>query len=592
MQGRWGPAGDLCFVDQAHFSGFRGNAAQMGRGRADVALIIVDDLRPDLGAYGRSWAATPFMDRLAASSVVFTQAHASMANCAPSRASLLTGLRPNVHGVLDLNTHHRDRHPDLVTLPQRFRQAGYLAVSIGKVFHQKLDDARSWSGQAEWRDNHTYRGLRGDAWAKAGGWTRGWRYNQYHMPDNLRLQHVMRTSRAAGNWSVGINSLLPPFERGEPAHAPEASYTDARLGSFAIATLRRLRAQSRRWLLAVGFVRPHLPFNAPSRHWKTAEAAHAPPPEASIDAAASSRALRLLSPLTAAHLVGGNGEVLDFAGPRQLGPPAASDAAARSRVHGLVRGYAASVAFVDGQVGRLVSALGDADGGNASSTVVALLGDHGIKLGEWGGWGKHTLMATDTHVPLLISAPGIAPRRVHEPVELVDVYPTICHLAGVRTPARQRPPLAGRSLLPLMRGRPPARRVASAVAFSQYPLRRPRRCMGYAVRIRGWTLLQWAADPRRVRAQSAADGRECASHYDLLRVGQIESHKGVLIETPVAANDHPGVVRKLRRRLARVLGLDGLELPTVVIASGSAGGRSGRRRRATHSAAQPAVAGL
>ena len=111
-------------------------------------MLIVDDLRPELGAYGCSWARTPHIDRLAARSVLFQEAFAAVANCAPSRASFLTGLRPRSHGVLDLKTHVRDVLPDVVTLPQRFRAAGYLAVSYGKIYHQFLDDAPSWSAQA------------------------------------------------------------------------------------------------------------------------------------------------------------------------------------------------------------------------------------------------------------------------------------------------------------------------------------------------------------------------------------------------------------------------------------------------------------
>ena len=146
--------------------------------RRNLLLIIVDDLRPDLGLYGRRWARTPHMDVLGAQSTVFTSAFASVANCAPSRASILTGLRPRSHGVLDLTTHVRDRLPNVITLPQAFREAGYLSVSYGKVFHQFLDDKLSWSSQAEFPDNHTYRGLRGAAWTRAGGFHIGFRYNQ------------------------------------------------------------------------------------------------------------------------------------------------------------------------------------------------------------------------------------------------------------------------------------------------------------------------------------------------------------------------------------------------------------------------------
>jgi len=106
-----------------------------GLRRPSVLLVIVDDLRPDLGAYGREWARTPHIDALSRRSVTFTNAHAAVANCNPSRAALLTGRTPHQTGVVDLFTHVRDHIPDVVTLPQRFRRAGYLAVSHGKVVH-------------------------------------------------------------------------------------------------------------------------------------------------------------------------------------------------------------------------------------------------------------------------------------------------------------------------------------------------------------------------------------------------------------------------------------------------------------------------
>ena len=173
------------------------------RMRPDILLLIIDDLRADIGAYGVHWARTPAIDALAAQSVTFLQAHAAVANCAPSRASLLTGLRPNTHGVLDLQTHVRDKHARLTTLPQRFRHAGYLAVSYGKVYHQFLDDEASWSPQAEFADGHAYRGLRGGAWSRAGGWSRGWSYNQYMLPAHRQGQQPLRGGDA--RWLV----LLP-----------------------------------------------------------------------------------------------------------------------------------------------------------------------------------------------------------------------------------------------------------------------------------------------------------------------------------------------------------------------------------------------
>ena len=380
--------------------------------RPDVLLLIIDDLRADLGSYGRAFARTPHIDALSARSTTFLQAHAAVANCAPSRASLLTGLRPDTHGVLDLHTHVRDRHKALTTLPQRFRSAGYLAVSYGKIYHQFLDDEPSWSPQGEFADGHTYRGLRGPAWSRAGGWSKGWSYNQYMTPANRAQQADVSRRRRRGDYSIGINAALPPFEEGPDSDlrtgdAPDSgsataseAYTDERTASRGLRALARLHAQPRPWFLALGFVRPHLPFNAPARYWAQARAAHA------VGAVGTNAyAPPGLSRHTALHLNGGDGELFDFDGPKK------HVTAASSRGQTLAIAYAAAVSFADHQVGRVLGGMRRLALEN--STITVLLSDHGWKLGHYGGWGKHTLTAEDTHVPLMIWSYGFAPKRVH-----------------------------------------------------------------------------------------------------------------------------------------------------------------------------------
>ena len=592
--------------------------------RLNILLLLIDDLRADLGAYGRRWARTPSMDSFSAKSATFLQAHAAVANCAPSRASILTGLRPDTHGVLDLTTHVRARHPHLTTLPQHFREAGYLTVSYGKIFHQFLDDVQSWSPQAEFSDGHSYRGLRGKAWSRAGGWSRGWSYNAYVTPENRAIQAKVARRRRRGDTRVGINSELPRFEIGPRLEASlssarsdrssskflmskdvqssaESVYTDVRIADDGLAALARLRSQRRPWLLALGFIRPHLPFITPSNYWDAAEDAEG---AVGVEATAAPG----LSPLTRSHLSSGDGELFDFRGPR---------AVTASSAHGrqLARAYGAAVSFVDGQIGRVLDALdhahsggdgGDGGGGGGgcggfNSTIVVLLSDHGFKLGHHGGWGKHTLTADDTHVPLMIHSPRFAPKRIHAPVELIDIYPTLCDLAGVPPPhatngaaatsstsnlpvARGRrllsgrgafaaqPPLEGRSLVPLMRRPTPTAFVAEAAAFSQWPYRRRGvHCMGYAVRTQGWLLVQWTLDWRDGTHDVAAGARrrQCEGLHtrnaDLFRVHRNESREGVLREMLVpplhkprghgqaAHLGHPAIVRRLRRRLRQAM---------------------------------------
>ena len=408
---------------------------------------------------------------------------------------------------MDLTTHIRDILPHVVTLPQRFREAGYLSVSYGKIFHQKLDDAPSWSTQRDFPDNHTYRGLRGRAWIQAGGWD-GWRYNQYMLAANREALARPR--------SGGIYSNVPPYERGPSDNPHGHGTTDARIAAFAIAALRQLRAQRLPWLLAVGFVRPHLPFNCPSSFFDAATAVPRVPSE---------RAPIGASALTRAHLSHGDGELWDFKGARaRSGRGAGGSRAGAADPRALRHAYAACVSFADAQAGRVLSALGT--GALARRTIVVLMADHGWKLGHHGGWGKHTLMSADTRVPLLLHVPWLASShgtRVDTPVELIDLYPTLLQLAAL-SPSPTSPRLQGRSLLPLMRGGGGGDGDGGGdvgggggvggggvggggvggggvgggdVAFSQWWDHRTEPCMGYAVRVDGWTLIQWLLEPRR-----------------------------------------------------------------------------------------------
>lgn len=215
------------------------------------------------------------------------------------------------------------------------------------------------------------------------------------------------------------------------------------------------------------------------------------------------------------------------------------------------------------QVGRVLSALEPV----ANSTVVVLASDHGWKLGHYGDhWGKHTLLAADTHVPLLISAPGFRAKRVHAPVELIDIYPTLLELCDVAGPlaSEEQPALEGRSLVPLMRRRTTRRRVASSIAFSQWPITKPSRCMGYAVRTQGWTLIQWTADRRQRGLMVLEEAAECERHVDLFRVDSrrnASSRAGLLREELTAADEHPFVLNRLRRRLAQAMRLPQIRGP-------------------------------
>jgi arylsulfatase A-like enzyme len=565
--------------------------------RLNFLHLVIDDLRPDLGAYGRAWARTPHLDALAARGVVFTQAHASVANCAPSRAALFSGQRPDFSGVHDLHTPLRSRSDSIVTLPEQLRRAGYLTVGYGKILHAE-GDAPSWSTQAEFADNHTCRS------APAGCAGVEWSYWEYTDPRRrARVRSLRRPrpgaeqfTRSSASGDVRSFDLL--HERGPDGNPEGEGFTDHRLATLASRAVWRLGAQPKPWYLCMGFVRPHLPFISPAPFYDAASTAHPLPPRLSPPAGAS--------PLTARSLQeGGPALVVYHFKAKELAPVRSETRGGRRTLslsedgRTLAAAYAAAVAFVDHQVGRVLRELAAA--GLDQQTVVAAMGDHGWKLGHLGGWGKHSLMAQDTHVPLIIAPPPAelpsARRgaRVREPCELLDVYPSLLALARVAADA----PLAGRSLLPALLGRAPPR----GIAFSQWPFgldwKGGPQCTGYAVRTANWTLLQWVTTPVRcsrhrcdgpLRGADAAEWAalppraldRCVEHADLFRTPR---HAGDRPDVePDAANviaRYPAAARRLRQALVAEMQLEPHRAGLALAHHGKpkSGARSRRRRR-------------
>ncbi len=210
----------------------------------NVLFMAVDDLRPELGAYGRSEIHSPHIDRLASEGLLFERAYVQQAVCSPSRTSLLTGLRPDAAQVWDLRTHFRDTVPDVVTLPQYFKENGYHAEWWGKLYHANLLDEVSWTRQGR----------------------------RFEPESNWRAYVTEEANRLAeANEGGG-----PPFERADVA---DDAYPDGKIASHAIEALQRLARTDDPFFLAVGFYKPHLPFNAPARYWDLYDPATIEPPE-------------------------------------------------------------------------------------------------------------------------------------------------------------------------------------------------------------------------------------------------------------------------------------------------------------------------
>ena len=433
--------------------------------RPNVLFIAVDDLRPALGAYGDSVAITPNIDRLAQSGVTFLQAHVQQAVCNPSRASLLTGLRPDSLRVWDLDTDFRTTVPDVVTLPQFFRQQGYFSTVVGKIYHNIFPDTLSWS----------------EPEAKIPGFP----YDPdavYHHRDNLAIQEARKAAAiAAGRQGRHIDQFGLWYLKANATEAvglPDSVYYDGAQTNYAVRKLGDLAARKEPFFFGVGYYRPHLPFNAPQKYWDL------------YDREAIPLARNPTVPQGAPEMAINNMRELrgyaDFADVSHPFKGSVTEAEARRLKHG----YYASVSYIDAQVGRLLAALDSL--GLSQNTIVVLWGDHGYKLGEHNSWAKMTNHLIDTRAPLIIRAPGraVPGTRLQQMVEFVDIYPTVTELAGLQPPDH----LQGVSAVPLLADPTRPWKTATFSQFLRYGIwvgldSLP--YMGYSIRTERYRYARW-----------------------------------------------------------------------------------------------------
>lgn len=412
--------------------------AQAGQ-RPNVVFIAVDDLRPELGVYGNSYVKSPNIDRLGKEGITFNRAYVQQAVCSPSRTSVMTGARPDTTKVYDLKTHFRAAMPNVITLGQHFKQNGYFVQGMGKLYHGGLDDKPTWS--VPWQTPEAVK---------------------YALPENVALDGRVEMANAAAkaaaqrnNDKVGISKPLdpdgPPSSgvnmRGpayEGADVPDNTFTDGKVADLATATLRELSKKKEPFFLAVGLIKPHLPFVSPKKYWDM------------YDPAKIQLASNKFRPKDAPeYAVLPGGELRNYYGIPETSIP--DDLALK-----LKHGYYAAISYTDAQVGKVLQELDRL--GLRKNTIVVLWGDHGWKLGEHDAWTKHSNMEIDTRAPLLMSAPGMRSVGAHSEalVEMVDIYPTLSELAGLPLPAH----LEGTSLKPLLDN---PKLPWKSGAFSQYP---------------------------------------------------------------------------------------------------------------------------
>ena len=362
----------------------------------NILFLMVDDLRPELGCYDQAHIKSPNIDRLARMGQLFTQAYVNYPVCGPSRAILLSGLYGSPNRFNGWNCSQDQDVPGLVSLPMHFKNNNYTTVSLGKVYNNFEDGKGSWT--EVWRPAMT---------------TTAW---DYQSEEGISIFKRLNEDRQY-NTQARNNQNLP--NRGPAFESPEVQdvvYEDGRIASKAMEKLQEFKGSGEAFFMAVGFKKPHLPFNAPKRYWDLYDREEIELPDNFYPPKnAPKESLHSYSELRAYSNIPNEGPF--------------SEELSKALIHG----YYASVSYVDSQVGRVLDELENL--GLDESTIVVLWGDHGWQLGEHALWCKHSNFNTSTLIPLIFKIPGKSANIKQEAlVETVDLYPTLCDLAGINSP--------------------------------------------------------------------------------------------------------------------------------------------------------------
>ena len=367
--------------------------------KRNIIFIICDDLRPELGCYGHSKIKTPNIDRWAKQSVVFERAYCNIAVSGASRASLLTGYRPTKNTLSKWDARADVDVADAITLQQHLRNNGYKTIANGKVYHHQDEESMQYWDEIMPPTPSTPM--------------------RYLSEENIALMEIQRET------GKGKRGLF--YEYG---NFPEEDYLDWQIATKTIKDLKDLNNQSQPFFLSVGFILPHLPFVVPEEYWNLYNHADIEIPENYILKDGNN---------IPSYALANWSELRAYSGIPDEG--ALTEETAKLMIHG----YYAAVSFLDTQIGRVLNALNEL--GLDKNTSVVVIGDHGWNLGEHGTWCKHSIMNTSLNTPLIINSPEASKAyKSNEIVEFVDLYPTICDLAGIPTPKETE----GESLFPLL----------------------------------------------------------------------------------------------------------------------------------------------
>ncbi|MCP5548891.1 MAG: sulfatase-like hydrolase/transferase [Akkermansiaceae bacterium] len=485
--------------------------------RPNVLFIAVDDLVPNLGCYGDTTALTPQIDSLASQGMAFLNHHCQWAVCGPSRASMTTSLMPEETNVIGFRP-IRAVLPDVITLPQHFKNQGYETVGTGKFYDPRTVGTITDPNGSTAQDT-----------------------------DDLP------------SWSlpyVEVNSGFNPA--GKPAvddtDQADSLYVDHKILTEGLGLIDTLAAGNKPFFLAVGFKKPHLPFVAPKRFWDLYDRNSMP--------LAAYTGLPVGATTYNQNTLTDNDELLGYAPYDTSGLP--SEAQQRELIHG----YYACVSMIDEFVGQLRTKLAATPDPVqtgmtlADTTIIVLWGDHGFHLGDHGKWAKHTAMERGSKCPLIIfdprnpTAPGA--NSTNSPANSMDIYPTLCELAGLPIPEQPLSdtvltgrPLRGRSLVPVMED------PESSVHFGAVTQFQINGQHGYAYRTERFRLIEW------VNSSSNITGRDL---YDY----QLDP-----LETKNLADDpsYAAIVHQLSRSLraeTTIHGAGRLESSSAIATGGDA----------------------
>lgn len=427
-------------------------AAQSGQKRLNVLFIAADDMRPQLGCYGDPTIKSPNLDRLAQSGLLFKHAYCQQALCSPSRISLLSGRYPSSTRIFTIGPELRSTMPDIVTLPQHFKNNGYFCRSLGKIYHVGLDDADSWSVPS--------------FQSKAPRYGPEGRKVVQELTAGMRKAGKKATKKKKMNaWQAkNANRVFGPAF--EAPNVGDNELLDGDCCTHAIAAMRELVAKpGQPFFLAVGFANPHVPWVAPKKYWDL------------YDEAALPMADNQFVPREAPAFAARTGQ--DFYSYSNVPK---DKVLSEPFKHQCLHGYLAAISYVDAQVGRLLDALEELK--LRENTIVIFWGDHGYYMGEHGWWGsKHNNYEGATNAPLMISVPGqkSAGQKAEGLVEFVDIAPSLTELCGL--PKNEG--FQGASFVPMIQD--PTARIKEA-ALSFYPMGAQ---LGNAMRTERYRYVEW-----------------------------------------------------------------------------------------------------